>query len=51
MSSRAELKQKAKNLLDGRKGKAALMVLIYYIIPFLLTLKKTPSYAGGKKNL
>ena len=38
MSSRAELKQKAKNLLDGKKGKAALMVLIYYIIPFLFTL-------------
>ena len=38
MSSRAELKQKAKNLLDGKKGKAALMVLIYYIMPFLFTL-------------
>ena len=30
MSSRAELKQKAKDLLDGKKGKAALMVLILY---------------------
>ena len=38
MSSRAELKQKAKDLLDGKKGKAALMVLIYYIMPFLFTL-------------
>lgn len=38
MSSRAELKQKAKNLLDGRKGKAALMVLVYSIMPFLFTL-------------
>lgn len=38
MSSRAELKQKAKDLLYGKKGKAALMVLIYYIMPFLFTL-------------
>lgn len=30
MSSRAELKQKAKNLLDGKKGKGALMT--FYII-------------------
>lgn len=38
MSSRAELKRKAKNSLDGRKGKAALMVLVYSIMPFLFTL-------------
>ena len=38
MSSRAELKQKAKDLLDGKKGKAALMVFIYSIMPFLFTL-------------
>lgn len=38
MSSRAELKRKAKDLLDGKKGKAALMVFIYSIMPFLFTL-------------
>ena len=35
MSSRAELKQKAKNLLDGKKGKGALMTFLYYLMPFL----------------
>ena len=35
MSTRAELKQKAKDLLDGKKGKAALIVLVYSLIIFL----------------
>lgn len=33
MSSRAELKAKAKSLLDGKKGKAALIFLVYVLVP------------------
>lgn len=35
MSSRAELKAKAKSLLDGKRGKAALIFLVYVLTPIV----------------